>query len=85
MSFLEMKCNTIAKKKIETKSLTNYWAKYTKYMHVHENIGTAAVRRLLSFSSTYLRGSGFFTLLTEKTKHRNKLDQSRVICHKATN
>ena len=84
MSFLVMKCNASAKNNFETMSLIDFWV---KYVHIHKSVDTVAIRTLLPFSSTYLRGRGFSTLLTKKTKHRNKLDcaadQSCVICYKS--
>ena len=51
--------------------LNELWA---EYMHIYKNVGRAALRTLLPFSSTYLCESGFFTLGIVKTKCRSKLD-----------
>ena len=41
---------------------------------LYKNVGSVAIRTLLSFSSTYLRESGFSALVSMKTKFRNKLE-----------
>ena len=69
--FLEMKCNFTAKDDFETMSLNDFWA---KYLPVYKNVGSVAIRTLLPFSSTYLCESGFSTLVSMKTKFRNKLE-----------
>ena len=68
--FLEMKCNTTANDDFEAMSLNDFW---TKYLPVYKNMGSVAIRTLLPFSSTYLCESGFSTLVSVKTKSRNKL------------
>ena len=69
--FLEMKCNSTAKDDFEAMSLNDFWA---KYLPVYKNVGSAAIRTLLPLSSTYLCESGFSTLVSVKTKFRNKLE-----------
>ena len=70
--FLEMKCNSTAKDDFEAMPLNNFWA---KYLHIYKNVGSVAIRTLLSFSSTYLCESGFSALVSMKTKFRNKLER----------
>ena len=48
--FLEMKCNSTAKDDFKAMSLNDFWA---KYLPVSINMGSAAIRTLLPFSSTY--------------------------------
>ena len=69
--FLEKKCNSTAKEDFEAMSLDDFWA---KYLPVYKNVGSAAIRTLLPFSSIYLCESGFSTLVRVKTKFRNKLE-----------
>ena len=69
--FLEIKCNSTAKDDFEAISLNDFWA---KYLLVYKNVGSVAIRTLLPFSSTYLCESGFSTLVSVKTKSRNKLE-----------
>ena len=69
--FIEMKCNSTAKDDFEVMPLNEFW---TKYMHIYKNVGSAALRTLLPFSSTYLYESRFSTLVNVKTKCRSKLD-----------
>ena len=69
--FLEMKCNSTAKDDFKAMSLNDYWA---KYLRIYKNMGSVAIRTLLPFSSTYLCESGFSTLVSIKTKCRNKLE-----------
>ena len=68
--FIEMKCNSIAKDDFEVMPLNEFWAKYT---HIYKNVGSAALRTLLPFLSTYLCESGFSTLVNVKTKCQSKL------------
>lgn len=68
--FLEMKYNSTAKDDFENMPLDNFWAKYVR---VYTKVGNVALRVLLPFSSTYLCESGFSTLVSIKTKARNKL------------
>ena len=44
-------------------------------MHMYKNVGGVVLRTLLPFSSTYLCESGFCTIVSAKTKCRNKLDR----------
>ena len=69
--FLELKCNSTAKDDFQVMPLNDFWP---KYMHIYKNVGSAALRILLPFSSTYICESGFSTLVTVKTKYRSKLD-----------
>ena len=69
--FLELKCNSTAKDDFEVMPLNDFWP---KYMHIYKNVGSAALRILLPFSSTYICKSGFSTLVNVKTKYRTKLD-----------
>ena len=69
--FIETKCNSIAKDDFEVMPLNEFWA---KYIHIYKNVGSATLRTLLPFSSTYLCESGFSTVVNVKTKCRSKLD-----------
>ena len=69
--FLQIKWNSTAKDDFEAISLNDFWA---KYLPVYKNVGSVAIRTLLPFSSTYLCESGFSTLVSVKTKSRNKLE-----------
>ena len=69
--FLELKCNFTAKNDFEVMPLNDFWP---KYMPIYKNVGSAALRILLPFSSTYICKSGFSTLVNVKTKYRSKLD-----------
>ena len=69
--FLEMKGNSTAKVDFEAMLLNHFWA---KYLRIYKNVGSAAVRTLLPFSSTYLCESGFSARVSMKTKFRNKLE-----------
>ena len=53
--FLEMKCNSTAKDDFEAMSLNDFWA---KYLPVYKNVGSAAKRTLLPFSSTNSTNTG---------------------------
>ena len=44
------------------------------FSQLYKNVGSVAIRTLLSFSSTYLCESGFSALVSMKTKFRNKLE-----------
>ena len=69
--FLEIKCNCAAKDDFEVMPLKEFWA---KYLNIWKNVGSAALRTLLPFLSTYLCESKFSTLVNLKTKCRSKLD-----------
>jgi hypothetical protein len=69
--FLEMKHNSSAADDFDAMSLSDYW---TKYVRVYPNVAEVALRVILPFSTSYLCESGFSTLVTLKTKQRNKLD-----------
>ena len=69
--FVEMKCNSTAKDDFKVMPLNKFWV---KYMHIHKNVGRAALRTLLPFSSTYQCESGFSTLVNVKVKCRSKLN-----------
>ena len=64
-------CNSTAKDDFEAMSLNDFWA---KYLPVYKNVGSMVIPTLLLFSSTYLCESGISTLVSVKTKFRNKLE-----------
>ena len=69
--FLELVHNLFAKDEFQILSISNFWAKmYRLYPTVSEQ----ALKILVTFSFTYLCESGFSSLLTIKTKDRNKLE-----------
>ena len=76
-----MKCNLTAKHNFEAMPLTDFPA---KYVPIYKSVCAVAIDTLL-FLSTFLRESGFSTLLTIKTKHRNRHDCAAdlkcVICY----
>ena len=69
--FLEIKFNSTAKDNFEAMSLNDFLA---KYLPVYKNVGSVTIRTLLPFSFTYLCECEFSTLVSVKTKFRNKLE-----------
>ena len=69
--FLEMKNFSSAADDFEAMPLNDYW---TKYAQVYPNVAKVALCIILPFLATHLCESGFSTLVTLKTKQRNKLD-----------
>ena len=69
--YLSMKFNSTAEDDFEAMSLNDFWE---KYLRIYKNAGSVTIRTLLPFSSTYLSESGFSTIVSVKTKSRNKLE-----------
>ena len=68
---MELQSNSSAKDDFEEFLLDNF---RTKYARMYTNVGGVALKTLIPFSSTYLCESGFSSLVSIKTKSRNKLD-----------
>ena len=69
--FLDLRSDSSAHDLFKEKSLTQFWcAMYQSY----SKVSMTALRVLVPFASTYLCEAGFSTLVTLKTKNRNRLD-----------
>jgi hypothetical protein len=63
--------DSVLKQKSPTVSLSSFWASLTEE---YPEISRRAVRKLLTFPTTYLCESGFSRYTKTKTKYINKLD-----------
>ncbi|XP_076053603.1 zinc finger BED domain-containing protein 5-like [Oratosquilla oratoria] len=69
--FLELKFDSTAKEDFKDMDLETFWV---KYLHVYPLISHQALRILTMFGSTYMCETAFSTLVSIKTKYRNRLN-----------
>ena len=68
---IELCMNRFLKMQFESKTLEQYWC---CSMNMFPKLGEKALSTLIPFATTYLCESGFSTLLSIKTKSRNRLN-----------
>ena len=68
---IELCMNRFIKMQFESKTLEQYWC---CSMNMFPKLGEKALSTLIPFATTYLCESGFSTLLSIKTKSRNRLN-----------
>ncbi|XP_076063460.1 protein FAM200C-like [Oratosquilla oratoria] len=69
--FLELKFDSTAKEDFKDMDLETFWV---KYLHVYPLTSHQALRILTMFGSTYMCETAFSTLVSIKTKYRNRLN-----------
>ncbi|XP_076038995.1 zinc finger BED domain-containing protein 5-like [Oratosquilla oratoria] len=69
--FLELKFDSTAKEDFKEMDLETFWV---KYLHVYPLTSHQALRILTLFGSTYMCETAFSTLVSIKTKYRNRLN-----------
>ncbi|XP_076062498.1 protein FAM200C-like [Oratosquilla oratoria] len=69
--FLELKFDSTAKEDFKDMDLETFWV---KYLHVYPLTSHQALRILTMFGSTYMCETVFSTLVSIKTKYRNRLN-----------
>ena len=69
--FIEMLNDSLAKKRYQTLPLIEFWV---SLIEMYPLISESALRTLIPFPTTYLCENAFSTLMTIKTKKRNRLN-----------
>ncbi|CAM1314961.1 Uncharacterised protein r2_g2546 [Pycnogonum litorale] len=68
---VKLKTDTYARQIHETSSIGTFWC---KIRHDYPRLGSAAIKKIMPYASTYVCESSFSTMAVIKTKSRNRLD-----------